>query len=328
MSGRLRKPTAPVKAPAGRQPDDSARRAQARPCMGLPGIAAHCAVTAVRGAAGAANRGAGRRGSDRVLGIGGFPTTWNGKSIWRARIRRGSRRRSRRRLRRPAARPGKMERKMSNRRGLLGALLLTGVLSAGVCLPVCAQGTTAPASAPAVRCRDGAVELAVAGPAAPAVARVRPMGSADPQRQQALASGSQRWMGMSQDQRTQARQRFNQWQQLPQQRREQLRQRWEDFRSQPPARQQAQREISVSSSSCRSSVASSCANAGRAPPRRSVRTWSSGRARRACNGAETAVSSTQVRAPRAAAVSSAGVTTASRPARPAPVFPRRAHSAR
>jgi hypothetical protein len=63
-----------------------------------------------------------------------------------------------------------------------------------------------------------------------------------PQRQQALASGSQRWLGMSQDQRAAARQRFNQFQQLPAQRRQMLRRRWEEFRALPPARQQAQRE--------------------------------------------------------------------------------------
>ncbi len=62
------------------------------------------------------------------------------------------------------------------------------------------------------------------------------------QRQQALAGGSQRWLGMSTDQRSAARQRFNQWQQLPQQRRQALRQRWEEFRALPPARQQAARE--------------------------------------------------------------------------------------
>ena len=127
--------------------------------------------------------------------------------------------------------------------GVIGALLLTGLLSVGVCAPVGAQVACSGASA---------------APASPAADVPWSSLSQDqqrllsrlsgqweqlpPQRQQALASGSQRWLGMSPDQRTQARQRFGQWQQLPTQRREQLRQRWEDFRSQPPARQQAARE--------------------------------------------------------------------------------------
>ncbi len=131
--------------------------------------------------------------------------------------------------------------KMPIKPSLIGALLLTGLLSVGVCLPVSAQEASSGASA------------------APAGATV-PWNSLSqdqqhllsrlsgqweqlpPQRQQALASGSQRWLGMTPDQRTQARQRFGQWQQLPPQRRDQLRQRWEDFRSLPPARQQAARE--------------------------------------------------------------------------------------
>jgi hypothetical protein len=136
-------------------------------------------------------------------------------------------------------------RKMCTKSGLVGALLLTGLLSAGVCLPVCAQSISPPANPPAA--------ATVPGPAVPWSSLSqdqqhllsRLSGQWDqlpPQRQQALAGGSQRWLGMSPDQRTQARQRFNQWQQLPQQRRQQLRQRWEEFRSEPPARQQAARE--------------------------------------------------------------------------------------
>jgi len=131
---------------------------------------------------------------------------------------------------------------MSIKPGLLGALLLTGVLSAGLCLPVCAQGIDPAASAP----QPGAATVpwnSLSQDQQRLLSRLS--GQWDqltPQRQQALASGSQRWVGMSQDQRTQARQRFNEWQQLPQQRRQQLRQRWEEFRAQPPARQQAQRE--------------------------------------------------------------------------------------
>ena len=132
---------------------------------------------------------------------------------------------------------------MSIKPGVIGALLLTALLSVGVCAPVAAQ-----VASPGAR----------AAPAPPGAAVPWNSLSQDqqrllsrlsgqweqltPQRQQALANGSQRWLGMSPDQRTQARQRFGQWQQLPTQRREQLRQRWEEFRSQPPARQQAARE--------------------------------------------------------------------------------------
>ena len=138
-----------------------------------------------------------------------------------------------------------MVRKMRIKPGLVGALLLTGLLSAGLCAPVCAQGTN-PAAAP--------------GASAPRAAGALPWSSLSPdqqrllsrlsgqweqltpQRQRALASGSQRWLGMSQEQRTQARQRFNQWQQLPQPRRQQLRKRWEEFRALPPAQQREDRE--------------------------------------------------------------------------------------
>jgi hypothetical protein len=130
-----------------------------------------------------------------------------------------------------------VEREVTVKRGLIGALLLTALLSVGVCLPVSAQVASAPPAGTAIPwnslSQDQQRLLS------------RMSGQWDqltPQRQQALASGSQRWLGMSQDQRTQARQRFNQWQQLPQQRRDQLRQRWEEFRAQPQDRQQADRE--------------------------------------------------------------------------------------
>ena len=125
---------------------------------------------------------------------------------------------------------------MSIKPGVIGALLLTALLSVGVCAPVAAQ-----VASPGAR----------AAPAPPGAAVPWNSLSQDqqrllsrlsgqweqltPQRQQALASGSQRWLGMSPDQRTQARQRFGQWQQLPQQRRQQLRQRWQ---SATPAQRQ------------------------------------------------------------------------------------------
>ncbi len=135
----------------------------------------------------------------------------------------------------------KKVRKMNIRLGVIGALLLTGFLSAGVCPPAWAQGAPPGASA------------AAPGAAVPwnslsqdqQKLLSRMSGQWDqlpPQRQQALANGSQRWLGMSTEQRSAARQRFNQWQQLPQQRRQMLRQRWEEFRAMPPARQQAARE--------------------------------------------------------------------------------------
>jgi hypothetical protein len=131
-------------------------------------------------------------------------------------------------------------RKMCIRPGLLGALLLTGLLSAGVCLPVCAQNVSPPATAPA---GGGVPWSSLSQDQQHLLSRLSGQWEQLPaQRQQSLASGSQRWLGMSAEQRTQARQRFNQWQQLPDQRREQLRKRWEEFRSLPPARQQAARE--------------------------------------------------------------------------------------
>src|SRR3984885_7891641 len=116
---------------------------------------------------------------------------------------------------------------MSTKPGVVVALLLTGLLSAGVCAPVGAQVTSPPAS------------VAPAGAAVPwnslsqdqqrLLSRLSGQWEQlTPQRQQALASGSQRWLGMSPVQRTQARQRFGKFQQLPQQRRQQLRQRWQN----------------------------------------------------------------------------------------------------
>jgi Protein of unknown function (DUF3106) len=134
-----------------------------------------------------------------------------------------------------------MVRKMNIKPGLLGALLLTAVLSAGACAPVWAQGANPP-SAP----QAGAAAVpwnSLSQDQQKLLSRLSGQWDQLPaQRQQALASGSQRWLGMSSDQRTQARQRFNQWQQLPQDRRQMLRKRWEEFRAQPPATQQAQRE--------------------------------------------------------------------------------------
>ncbi|HTV78575.1 MAG TPA: DUF3106 domain-containing protein [Steroidobacteraceae bacterium] len=129
---------------------------------------------------------------------------------------------------------------MCTKPGLLGALVLTGLLSAGVCLPVSAQGVNPPMAAPAA----GGVPWSSLSPDQQRLLS-RLSGQWDQlpaQRQQSLASGSQRWLGMSPEQRTQARQRFRQWQQLPPQRRDQLRKRWEEFRSLPPARQQADRD--------------------------------------------------------------------------------------
>jgi hypothetical protein len=130
-------------------------------------------------------------------------------------------------------------RKMGIRVGLVWALLLTGVLSVGVCAPVHAQAVNPPASVPATPVPWSSLS--------PDQQRLlsRLSGQWDqlpPQRQQALADGGQRWLNMSPDQRTQARERFSQWQQLPPQRREMLRKRWEEFRAQPPAQQQAARD--------------------------------------------------------------------------------------
>ncbi|HEY1898393.1 MAG TPA: DUF3106 domain-containing protein [Steroidobacteraceae bacterium] len=130
---------------------------------------------------------------------------------------------------------------MSIKPGVIGALLLTGLLSAGVCLPLHAQAANPAGSAPR---GAAAVPWSSLSPDQQhLLSRLSEQWDhLPPQRQQALASGSQRWLGMSPDQRAQARQRFNQWQQLPQQRRQQLRQRWEEFRALPPARQQEDRD--------------------------------------------------------------------------------------
>src|SRR6202012_3595153 len=128
--------------------------------------------------------------------------------------------------------------KMNIRLGVIGALLLTGFVSAGVCPAAWAQGAPPGGSGPA----PGAAVPWNSLSQDQQRLLSRMSGQWDqlpPQRQQALANGSQRWLGMSPDQRQQARQRFNQWQQLPQQRRDQLRKRWEEFRSLPPERQQA-----------------------------------------------------------------------------------------
>src|SRR5665213_1291887 len=76
MNGRRPRPTVRARElarmPARRRPDDSTRRAAARPCLALPGHAARLAVAAARGAAAGEECRASRRGSDRVLGVGGF----------------------------------------------------------------------------------------------------------------------------------------------------------------------------------------------------------------------------------------------------------------
>ncbi len=84
----------------------------------------------------------------------------------------------RRRPRQPAVPQGKMVRKLSIKPGLIGALLLTGVLSAGVCLPVGAQVPARARERAAARRGSGALELTVAGPAAAVVAAVGSVGSA------------------------------------------------------------------------------------------------------------------------------------------------------
>jgi hypothetical protein len=63
-----------------------------------------------------------------------------------------------------------------------------------------------------------------------------------PERQQALAHGSERWLGMSEAQRNQARDRFAQWRALPPEQRQALRSRWQRFQSLPPGDQARVRE--------------------------------------------------------------------------------------
>jgi hypothetical protein len=135
-----------------------------------------------------------------------------------------------------------MVRKLSIKPGLVGALLLTSVLSVGLCLPVRAQVAAAGASAPQAGARTVPWN-SLSQDQQRLLSRLSGQWEQlPPQRQQSLASGSQRWLGMSQEQRSAARQRFNQFQKLPPQRRQMLRQRWEEFRALPPARQQADRE--------------------------------------------------------------------------------------
>jgi hypothetical protein len=63
-----------------------------------------------------------------------------------------------------------------------------------------------------------------------------------PERQQALAHGSERWLNMSEAQRDQAHQRFQRWQSLPPEQRQALRSRWQKFQSLPPGEQARVRE--------------------------------------------------------------------------------------
>ncbi len=62
------------------------------------------------------------------------------------------------------------------------------------------------------------------------------------ERQQALARGSQRWLGMTPDQKTQARDRFAHWNSLPPEQRQALRQRWQQFQALPPQQRAFVRE--------------------------------------------------------------------------------------
>jgi TRAP-type C4-dicarboxylate transport system substrate-binding protein len=62
------------------------------------------------------------------------------------------------------------------------------------------------------------------------------------EKQQALTRGSQRWLGMTPDQRGQAQQRFQRWQSLPPDQRRVLRDRWERFQSLPPDQRAAVRQ--------------------------------------------------------------------------------------
>lgn len=57
-------------------------------------------------------------------------------------------------------------------------------------------------------------------------------------RQRALARGAARWLGMRDDERTNAQARFRDWQSLPADRREFIRQRWEYFQSLDPDQQE------------------------------------------------------------------------------------------
>src|SRR5580692_4819021 len=79
MSGPQRRVTTRVKVRvkvlAEKRPDDSVRRAAARPCLGVPGSAARrstATTAAARGRAADQECRAGGCGFDRVLGVGGF----------------------------------------------------------------------------------------------------------------------------------------------------------------------------------------------------------------------------------------------------------------
>src|SRR5256885_16672719 len=63
-----------------------------------------------------------------------------------------------------------------------------------------------------------------------------------PARQQALAHGSDRWLGMSSEQRDKARERFSHWRELPPEERHAMRGRWQSFQALPPNEQARVRE--------------------------------------------------------------------------------------
>ena len=107
-------------------------------------------------------------------------------------------------------------RKLSNKPARIGALLLTGLLSVGACAPVCAQVANPAAPPPAA-----APAPAPAGAPVPwnslsqdqqhLLSRVAGQWDQLPaQRQQALASGSQRWQSATPPQRKNMVQRARQ----------------------------------------------------------------------------------------------------------------------
>ena len=100
------------------------------------------------------------------------------------------------------------------------------------------------AGAPARRARGAqGMVFDVAATAAIAARAIKASGIAcPPERQQALAKGSQRWLSMTPEQRSSAQQRFTQWRAMPPEQRQQLRQRWQQFKSLPPEQQQRVRE--------------------------------------------------------------------------------------
>jgi Protein of unknown function (DUF3106) len=63
-----------------------------------------------------------------------------------------------------------------------------------------------------------------------------------PARQQALAHGSERWLGMSDGERAQARERFARWRALPPEQRQALRSRWQKFQALSPSERETVRE--------------------------------------------------------------------------------------